>query len=66
MSTNIITKVTESAARVTGKRWCASHHGEAPADAGSYVQGSRAKRWICDRCQARSQQRQAQIQALKS
>jgi hypothetical protein len=62
-STSRIAKLTESIVNATDKRWCASHRGEAAANAGSYVISSKTKRWICDRCQAKSEQRKMEIRA---
>jgi hypothetical protein len=59
-------KATEAAARITGKRYCSHHQGEAAIDAGSYILCNKSRRWVCDRCQAKSRMRQAEIQASKS
>lgn len=58
-------KATDAAAKVTGKRYCSHHQGEAAVDAGSYVQCNKSRRWVCDRCQTKSRLRQAEIQASK-
>lgn len=65
MTQSRIAKITESIVAATEKRWCASHRGEAAADAGSYVFGGKTKRWICDRCQEKSQQRKTAIAAAR-
>jgi hypothetical protein len=66
MNTNKIATSTESAINSAEKRWCASHFGEAPADAGSYVLCSKTKRWICDRCQEKRLRRKTEIRAIQA
>jgi hypothetical protein len=66
MTTNKIADGTEPEVNAVEKRWCASHFGEAPADAGSYIQCSKTKRWMCDRCQEKRLQRKMEIQGVRS
>jgi hypothetical protein len=47
-------KATIAAANATGTRYCAHGSHYAPADKGELVQVSRkARRWICEVCQAK-------------
>jgi len=63
MANTTTAKATDAAARITGKRYCSHHQGEAAVDAGSYVQCNKSRRWVCDRCQTKSRMRQAEILA---
>jgi hypothetical protein len=65
MTTKKIETSCEPEVNAIEKRWCASHFGEAPIDAGSYVRSGKTKRWICDRCQEKRQQRKTEIQAIR-
>ncbi|AMP04109.1 MULTISPECIES: hypothetical protein [Collimonas] len=47
--------VTQATANVTGKRYCSHHQGEVAVTEGDFVMRNKSRRWICFRCQERSQ-----------
>jgi hypothetical protein len=65
-SQSTVGKATEAAASITGRRYCSHHQGEVPIDEGSFVMRNTTKRWICNRCQEKSERRRAEILADKS
>jgi hypothetical protein len=56
--------LTETTAKVTGRRWCMHHHGEAAADAGGFVERNKQRRWICFRCQEAAEKCRQQVRRV--
>jgi hypothetical protein len=54
--------VTRATANVTGKRFCSHHQGEVAVADGDFVLRNKSRRWICFRCQERSQLRRDAIE----
>lgn len=46
-----LTRLTEAAAKTTGRRYCSTHGSQVPCDAGSYVLRNKTTRWVCFSCQ---------------
>lgn len=63
---SMLEKVTKIAAKITGRRYCSHHGGEVAEDAGSVVERNRSRRWICNACQEKSRNRNAEIRAVKT
>jgi hypothetical protein len=57
----LIDQVMQAATKVSGRRFCSHHQGEADADQGCVVERNRSRRWICFRCIEKSEQRRVAI-----
>jgi hypothetical protein len=58
-------KLNDVTAKITGKRFCSHHLGEVLTEAGSFIQGRTATRFVCYRCQEKIKQRIAEIKIKK-
>lgn len=66
VSIDTLNELIEVAAKLTGRRYCTHHGGEADASAGSFVIRNKSKRWICDVCEKKTAKRNAEIHARAS
>jgi len=66
MSNKELSKILEATSKVTARKFCSHHQGEVPANDGSVVERNRTRRWVCFRCQAKTQKREAEILASKA
>ena len=62
---SLAAQVTAASAKITGRRWCSDHQGDADATAGSMMTRNRSARWICDKCRMKSRMRQQELRSTQ-